>query len=129
MVAGMNQLHDTRNTLTFKPVAVNNALLDSNKEGYLLVPNKEGYLLASHNEGYLLVSNKEGYLLVSRNGGYLLVSSKEGYLLVSSKEGYMLANSASADFIKTTQLLSSNEEMQLLVLTRKYAPADEQCIC
>ncbi|KZV52890.1 hypothetical protein F511_16114 [Dorcoceras hygrometricum] len=90
------------------------------KEGYLLVSNKEGYLLVSHNEGYLLVSSKEGYPLVSHN---------EGYLLVSSKEGYLLVNSASADFMKTTQLLNSNKGMQLLVSTRKDAPADEQCIC
>ncbi|KZV27751.1 hypothetical protein F511_40608 [Dorcoceras hygrometricum] len=143
---GMNQLQDTRNTLTLKPFAVNSALLDYNKEGYLLVSHNEGYLLVSHNGGYLLVSHNEGYLLVSHNGAYLLVSSKEGYLLVShhegyllvsSKEGYLLvshnegnllANSASADFMKT-QLLNSNKGMQLLVLTRKDAPADEQCIC
>ncbi|KZV30849.1 pyruvate kinase isozyme A, chloroplastic [Dorcoceras hygrometricum] len=55
-----NQSQDTRNTLTLKPVAVNSALLDSNKEGYLLVSNGEGYLLVSRKEGYLLVSRKEG---------------------------------------------------------------------
>ncbi|KZV34476.1 hypothetical protein F511_27206 [Dorcoceras hygrometricum] len=82
-----NQSQDTRNTVTLKPVAVNSALLDSNKEGYLLVSNGEGYLLVSRKEGYLLVSHKEGYLLVSHKEGYLLVSHKEGYLLVSHKEG------------------------------------------
>ncbi|KZV36728.1 hypothetical protein F511_38810 [Dorcoceras hygrometricum] len=45
-----NQSQDTRNTLTLKPAAVNSALLDSNKEGYLLVSNGEGYLLVSHKE-------------------------------------------------------------------------------
>ncbi|KZV07043.1 hypothetical protein F511_45476 [Dorcoceras hygrometricum] len=60
---------------------------------------------------------------------------------------HLLMYSASADFMKTTQLLNSNKgnaavgftitmqllifnkEVQLLILTRKDAPADEQCIC
>ncbi|KZV15604.1 hypothetical protein F511_41048 [Dorcoceras hygrometricum] len=60
---------------------------------------------------------------------------------------HLLVNSASADFMKTTQLLNSNKgntatefkitmqllipnkEKQLLILTWKDAPADEQCIC
>ncbi|KZV27077.1 DELLA protein GAIP-like [Dorcoceras hygrometricum] len=91
--------------MTQKFFVVNSALLDY---------NKEGYLLGSHNEGYLLISH---------NGGYLLVSIKEEYLLVSSKEEYLLVS------MQTTQLLNSNKGMQLLVSTRKDAPADEQCIC
>ncbi|KZV48836.1 hypothetical protein F511_15485 [Dorcoceras hygrometricum] len=77
--ATVNQSQDTRNKLTLKPVAVNSALLDSNKEGYLLVSNGEGYLLVSRKEGYLLVSHKEGYLLVSHKEGYLLVSQEPKY--------------------------------------------------
>ncbi|KZV20467.1 hypothetical protein F511_34345 [Dorcoceras hygrometricum] len=45
-----NQSQDTRNTLTLKPVGVNSTLLDSNKEGYLVVSRKEGYLLVSRKE-------------------------------------------------------------------------------
>ncbi|KZV37697.1 DELLA protein GAIP-like [Dorcoceras hygrometricum] len=82
-----NQSQDTRNTLTLKPVAVNSALLDSNKEGYLLVSNREGYLLVSRKEGYLLVSHKEGYLLVSHKERYLLVSHKESTSWFLTKKG------------------------------------------
>ncbi|KZV33674.1 zinc finger CCCH domain-containing protein 18-like [Dorcoceras hygrometricum] len=65
-----NQSQDTRNTLTLKPVAVNSALLDSNKEGYLLVSHKEGYLLVSRKEapaGFSLRSTCCGVQYTSLN--------------------------------------------------------------